>query len=74
MMDYKEAVELINIDPDIDPDIFWPAIGILAHDVTRIAASGSLQLGIELASALACMEIGAVLARPDLVRELNDQI
>lgn len=73
---YKKAYEIINRDPEIDPGVFWPSVGVteaVAREVGSHAMRNFNALsrlagipgggGATFGDIMAAMEIGATLAK-----------
>lgn len=65
-MDFIEASRILHEDPDIDPNVFWPSVGISYEVVQQVAQVGANAFGIDVRCILASMEIGATLAKEGL--------
>lgn len=65
---FTHAKEIIDRDPGVDPEVFWNSVGVDLEVAKRMGqwACGQANLGgasMGFPDAMACMEIGATLAR-----------
>lgn len=61
--DYLEARRVVDRDPDIDPDIFWPRVGISVEAITAIGRDGiKAYPQLHLGAMMSILEVGATLA------------
>ncbi len=74
MINIDEATRLINLNPEVDAEKFWTAIGVDIKAVTHLSLVGAVSMDVSKEAVLAAMEIGASLARPDIVEQLASQL
>ena len=71
LMNIEEAIRIINLNPEIDAKLFWTEIGVSMEAIKALAVTGAMGLNTSPSLVVSCMEIGAALARPDIVERLG---
>lgn len=57
-----KLLEVLERDPDVDPEVFWPRVGVATAPLYDYANRLAAATGIPFSSIMACFETGAVLA------------